>query len=163
MNCFVKAMEEKEAKEVCRWNYEEVYGVYNMEGSEESMKELLNGTYYSVTNEDKEILGFFCFGQSAQVPAGNEYGVYLDEDCLDIGLGMRPDLCGQGRGKTFIKEGLEFASKEFSKRNFRLTVAAFNERAIKVYENAGFKKERVFQRKNGESSFEFITMKLTIE
>ena len=163
MKCFVKAMEEKEAKEVCRWNYEEVYDLYNMKDSEESMKELLNGTYYTVTNENKEIIGFFCFGQSAQVPAGNVYGVYSDDNYLDIGLGMKPNLCGQGRGTAFLNKGLEFAVKKFSKRNFRLTVAAFNNRAIKVYENAGFKKERVFQRKNGESSFEFITMKLTIE
>ena len=156
-------MEEKEAKEVCKWNYEEVYDLYNMESNEESIRELLNGTYYSVISEDKELVGFFCFGQSAQVPAGNVYGVYSDDNYLDIGLGMKPNLCGQGGGITFLNKGLEFAVKEFSKTKFRLTVAAFNERAIKVYENAGFKKERVFQRKNVENTLEFVTMRLTIE
>ena len=40
----------------------------------------------------------------------------------------------------------------------RLTVAAFNERAIRVYERAGFKKVNSFERVSEHGKMEFLVM-----
>ena len=73
--------------------------------------------------------------------AGAMFGFYYFEpngDVLDYGLGLRPDLVGRGLGLDFFRAGLEFARERYRPRLIRLHVAAFNERAIKVYERAGF-------------------------
>ena len=68
--------------------------------------------------------------------------VGLDEqkDTVEIGLGLRPDLTGQGLGLQFFLEGVAFARDRFPGRRVTLNVAAFNERAITVYERAGFRR-----------------------
>jgi [ribosomal protein S18]-alanine N-acetyltransferase len=57
---------------------------------------------------------------------------------LDYGLGLRPDLTGQGLGLSFFTTGLAFARERFRPRQVFLHVATFNERARLVYERAGF-------------------------
>ena len=51
---------------------------------------------------------------------------------------MRPDLTGKGRGDEFVRAGREFGRERFAPRQIVLNVAAFNERAIRVYERVGF-------------------------
>jgi [ribosomal protein S18]-alanine N-acetyltransferase len=41
-------------------------------------------------------------------------------------------------GLAYLQAGLAFATQRFTPRRFRLSVATFNERAIRVYERAGF-------------------------
>ncbi|MDQ2672203.1 MAG: GNAT family N-acetyltransferase, partial [Actinomycetota bacterium] len=74
----------------------------------------------------------FCFGEDAQVASGKRFGLYEAEPALDVGLGMRPDLTGRGLGEEFVYAGLRFARETYSPPAFRLTVAAFNRRAIRV-------------------------------
>ena len=57
---------------------------------------------------------------------------------------MRPDLTGRGLGEEFVHAGLRFAREVYSPPAFRLTVAAFNRRAIRVYERAGFETVETF-------------------
>ena len=57
---------------------------------------------------------------------------------LDYGLGLRPDLVGRGLGLKFFLAGLAFARERYAPRRVSLHVAAFNERARRVYERAGF-------------------------
>lgn len=117
-----------------------------MNESDDCIGELLNGTYFSVSDRENNLIGYYCFGESAQVPVGNQFGVYDCKDITDIGLGIKPNLCGQGLGLKFFSSGLDFARNNLSAKWFRLTVAAFNQRAIKVYERAGFEKVNSFQR-----------------
>jgi RimJ/RimL family protein N-acetyltransferase len=58
---------------------------------------------------------------------------------LDYGLGLHPDLTGQGLGLEFFRTGLAFARERYRPRRVFLHVAAFNERARMVYERAGFR------------------------
>ena len=132
-----------DAGEISRWRYPEPYSTYN--GDPASVPGLLNPryNYHAVTGPGGDLVGYFCFGADATVPAGRKLGLY-DEDALDVGLGMRPDLTGRGLGPDFVRAGLRFARQTFSPPAFRLTVAAFNRRAIKVYEAAGFERTRAF-------------------
>lgn len=159
MSYIIRPMKKDEAIEISKWEYEEPYSFYNMGGSQEVIEELLDGSYYTVKKENEEIFGYFCFGISAQVPEGNKYNVYREKDKIDIGLGMKPELTGQGKGIEFIRKGLEFAKKKYPTSKIRLTVAIFNKRAIKTYENVGFEKDNTFEIKRGNNIVKFITMK----
>ena len=80
------------------------------------------------------MVGFCSFGADGQVPGGD----YSNEG-LDIGLGMRPELTGQGNGAVFFGAILDYALSTFRPEFLRLTVAKFNLRALKLYESFGFK------------------------
>jgi RimJ/RimL family protein N-acetyltransferase len=110
--------------------------------------------YHAVTDPDGVLVGYFCFGVDATVPAGRRLNLYA-EDALDVGLGMRPDLTGRGLGLDFVRAGLDFARKVYAPAAFRLTVATFNQRAISVYERAGFKPARTF----GDRGAEWLLMR----
>lgn len=160
MITLIKKMDRQSAEKISKWTYEAPYSIYSMDGSEECINELLDGSYYSVSLENGELIGFYCFGNAAKVPAGNQFGVYDDNSYIDVGLGMRPDLCGSGNGYEFVCRELEFAKEMFGVSKFRLTVAKFNKRAIKLYKKAGFRKSSSFLRITPQSISKFMTMKL---
>jgi RimJ/RimL family protein N-acetyltransferase len=73
--------------------------------------------------------------------AGQLVGFYYFEERppdLDYGLGLRPNLVGQGLGLKFFLAGLDFARERYHPRRIYLHVAEFNVRARLVYERAGF-------------------------
>jgi [ribosomal protein S18]-alanine N-acetyltransferase len=156
----IKPMNYEQAMYISQWQYEEPYSIYSMDGSEECISELLNGFYYSVVEKDGQIIGYYCLGESAQVPAGSQFGAYDNKKFTDIGLGMRPDICGQGMGSKFLHEGIRFAKENLAAAAFRLTVASFNKRAINAYRKLGFKEDIYFVRTSDTGSLEFITMLL---
>ncbi|MRH41838.1 GNAT family N-acetyltransferase [Aquibacillus halophilus] len=132
----IRPMKLDQANSISQWKYDEPYDLYNPDDSDEGINELLNGDYYVALNGN-EVVGYFCFGSSAQVPGAIMERLYK-EDGVDIGLALRPDLTGKGLGKTFIIHGINFAFYTFQSRKLRLSVACFNKRAIKVYQDAGF-------------------------
>ena len=159
----IKPIKKIEAIIISQWIYEEPYSFYNMGDEKGIMDEMLNEPYYLLKNGEKEIIGFFCFGKAAQIPEGKKYGAYVEKDRIDIGLGMRPDLTGKGRGVDFLLKGLEFAAENFFTTKFHLTVATFNQRAIKVYKKVGFKEKKIFKipkNENPRNDIEFMTMEL---
>jgi ribosomal-protein-alanine N-acetyltransferase len=115
--------------------------------------------YHSVYDERGGLTGYFCFGEGAQVAAGKRLGVYEVEPALDVGLGMRPDLTGMGLGAEFLRAGLRIAREIYSPPAFRLTVAAFNHRAIRVYERAGFETVETFDAATRGADREWLLMR----
>lgn len=100
----------------------------------------------------------------ARDAAGNLVGFYYFEergDAMFYGLGLHPDLVGRRLGLEFVRRGLEYGREHLRPRRVILDVAAFNERAIKVYERAGFRetgrKMRTFPR---WGEVEFVDMEL---
>ena len=115
--------------------------------------------YHSVYDEDGDLAGYFCFGDDARVPAGRRLGIYDREPALDVGLGMRPDLTGLGLGAEFVLAGLRFARDAYSPAAFRLTVAASNLRAVRVYERVGFEAVEAFGARTPEGGREWLLMR----
>lgn len=108
-----------------------------------------------MTNEQGELLAFCSFGSDGQVPGG-DYGA----EALDIGIGMRPDLTGQGQGFSYVQTILNFAKRTFNPPAFRVTIAEFNIRARRVWEKSDFKPQQRFQATHNTRFFVVLTLKL---
>lgn len=150
MNFIFSKMSQQQAENIAsNWHYEDEYSFYDVDADEEDLIEFLDpkqreDIYYIVREEDEEI-GFFSFDCKA--------------GAVDIGLGMKPELTGQGLGLEFFKAGLKFAISQFTPNEITLSVATFNDRAIKVYKKAGFEPGEIFMQDTNGSRFEFLKMK----
>lgn len=153
MEVFFEKMNSRMAATILDWKYEQPYDFYNNEQTEEALEELLDGSYYAIIDKNKEVIGFFCTGESARVASGNHFGVYKGE-FIDMGVGMHPHLVGQGKGFDFCICIMKYIEEKFQSKSLRLTVAMFNERAIHLYKKLGFVKENEFS----NDVTEFITM-----
>ena len=157
-------MDAETARTICSWRYKGQYAVYNIGGADEENvpTEMLDqrSSYYAVRDELGEVVGFFNFGSSAQVWDSAEPGIYAANRTVTIGLGLRPDLTGQRRGigLAFVNAGLAFAREQFAPKHLRMYVMTFNARAIRVYEEAGFRHVRVFTQHNIHGKLEFLEM-----
>ena len=158
MRFSLKLITPDDAKSISRWRYGGRYSVYD--GDLASVDSLLEPRllYHSVYDERGDLAGYFCFGEDARVSAGRRLGVYEREPALDIGLGMRPDLTGRGLGEEFVHAGLRFAKGTYSPPAFRLTVATFNRRAIRVYERVGFEPVETFGAPTPDGGREWLLM-----
>lgn len=159
-------MNEKDAVAVLSWHYEEPYAIYNMADDfldiAAAKADMLDrrSPHYSVRNEQGELIGFFSFGSSGYVTAYDEPHLYSENNTITFGLGLRPDLTGQskGLGLAFVNAGLDFARQQFAPDFFRLFVLTFNERAIRVYEKAGFQRVRIVVQHNPQGERLFLEM-----
>ncbi|WP_404450953.1 GNAT family N-acetyltransferase [Virgibacillus necropolis] len=144
-------MNQQEAENIAyNWHYAGEYAFYDIQADEEDFNEFIDpeqrGDKIFVVMEEDEIVGFFSFNQTSPTT-------------IDIGLGMRPNLTGNGNGLAFLEAGLAFARSEFNPEIFTLSVATFNQRAINVYKNAGFVEIEIFMQKTNGGNYEFVKMK----
>lgn len=149
MQFFLKPMTESDAARIAGWHYGGIYSFYDMDQDPDDLAELLDpanweNLYRSVLDEQGELIGFFCF--------------QAEGDTVEVGLGLRPDLTGQGLGRAFLEAGLAYAAAEYRPVAFRLAVATFNERAIRLYEQAGFRRTRIYPHETNGATYEFQEM-----
>ena len=149
MQFVFKAMNENHAHTIANWHYEGIYAFYDMDQDIEDLEELLDphnwtDKYCAVLDERGELIGFFSFEK--------EGGAVV------IGLGLKPDYTGEGLGQSFVEAGLAYARWKFDPATFGLSVATFNQRAIKVYEKVGFKSDGVFMNETNGGQYEFLRM-----
>jgi ribosomal-protein-alanine N-acetyltransferase len=143
-------MVQADAEVVAGWHYPEPFSFYDWTADEDDLAELLDPAlrgeaYFAVEDDTGALVGHFSFK-----PEGRT---------LVVGLGLRPDLTGRGRGRSFLSAGLDFGRERFDPEEFSLAVATFNERAIKVYERAGFAPMRVYMHETNGGSWEFLEMR----
>jgi GNAT superfamily N-acetyltransferase len=140
----VQPLEETHAREILAWRYEPPYDIYDLHGDDgdEIVKSLLipDYAYHAILGPDKELVAFCCFGEDARVPGGN-----YSEEALDLGLGVRPDLTGQGQGQIYIQTILDYARRYYAPRIYRVTIAEFNTRAQRAWTKAGFQPVQRFE------------------
>jgi aminoglycoside 6'-N-acetyltransferase/ribosomal-protein-alanine N-acetyltransferase len=110
----------EELEAISGWAYEPPYDLYD--GRHEPVRN--PERFHAAHDPDGVVVGFYYFELKGNV--------------LEYGLGLRPDLTGRGLGLEFFKAGLEYGRERFRPERIVLAVATFNERAIKVYERAGF-------------------------
>ena len=142
-------MKREDAHRISSWHYEAPYDFYDSDRDPEDLAELLNPqswqeSYYSVFNEENELVGLFVFKRDSQT--------------VEVGLGLRPDLTGKGLGRTFLNAGLAFGQEHFPVKVWSLSVATFNKRAIHLYEQVGFTPLNTFMHHTNDAEFEFLRM-----
>jgi [ribosomal protein S18]-alanine N-acetyltransferase len=136
-----KWMTNDAALEIAEWEYEEPYSFYNLQNDVDDLDEFLNPfrwNHYAAIYEKNELVGFYTFNP-------------LNLEEVEIGLGLRPDLTGKGKGVPFVDYALAVAVKWYDPKKLIVKVAEFNKRALAVYEKAGFQKvDHFMQHTNGE-------------
>lgn len=145
--------QEQAEKIAYNWHYEDDYSFYDMEADKEDLDEFLDpdergNSTFAVTKEN-ELVAFISICEVA-------------DKTLDIGLGMRPDLTGKGNGFEFLMACIAFIQKEYKPEKITLSVATFNQRAIKLYRKVGFKEVETFMQDTNGSTFEFLKMEINV-
>jgi [ribosomal protein S18]-alanine N-acetyltransferase len=140
----IEPLTEQHAQEIAAWRYDFPYEWYDTASDPRRVDLFANparrdGLRAVIADDDGALIGFWNF-----VRVGDE---------VRVGLGIRPDLTGQGLGQQFIEAGLGYAREEWSPKRFRLWVAWWNERALRAYRRAGF--EEVSE---GEGESRFVEM-----
>lgn len=144
-----KKMTQKEAEQIAfTWRYDPPYHFYNMEEDEEDLASFLDGRargeFVFAVKDEEELIAFLMIEREAKT--------------VDIGLGMRPDLTGQGMGAVFLTEAMDFINHTYEPKQITLSVATFNQRAIKLYTRIGFRKQQVYIQETNGSTYEFMKM-----
>jgi [ribosomal protein S18]-alanine N-acetyltransferase len=133
---------EAEARAIAEWRYVGPYAVYTTpeEDREAAAREMLDprSPYFAVRDAAGHLVGFFAYGSAAEVGDLGAPHLLTADGMLSVGLGLRPDLTGNGRGPAFVEAGLAHARALWHPRIFRLYVLSFNRRAMRVYERVGF-------------------------
>jgi RimJ/RimL family protein N-acetyltransferase len=130
------------AQALAAWRYPAPYDTYNIGDEAAALSEVLDSRspWFVAFDGMSAPMGYCCFGTAAEVGWEGEPRLWtLDDSTLSVGLGLRPDLTGRHLGLPFFEEVLTFAIERFSPTTFRLFVLPFNQRAIRVYERAGFR------------------------
>jgi [ribosomal protein S18]-alanine N-acetyltransferase len=146
-------MDQRDADAIAAWHYEPPYSFYDWTADADDLALLVDenarkGRLFSVRDENGVLVGFFEFR--------------AEEADVVVGLGLRPDLTGRGLGRRFVGAGLAYARERFDPAGFRLSVATFNERAIRVYEQCGFQPGRRFEHPTNGGVFPFLEMTRTL-
>ncbi|MGE5227429.1 MAG: GNAT family N-acetyltransferase [Planctomycetaceae bacterium] len=139
MRFVVRDFGEADARAVAAWRYPPPYDVYDEASDPDDLEALMDatswpGVYFAVDDADTEALAGFL-------------ELRHDGDEVELGLGMSPDLTGQGLGPSFVGTALAFARERWSPSTFALDVLPWNERAIRAYEHAGFVRGEVYVRR----------------
>lgn len=126
----IEAWSEAYAREVETWRYEPPYDFYDAAADPDDAAEMRDASnrdhYRAVLGEEGDLVAFWWFER------------HEDEEVVEIGLGLRPDLTGRGLGEGFVRAELDYAREQWAPARFRLFVTAWNVRAIRLYERFGF-------------------------
>jgi [ribosomal protein S18]-alanine N-acetyltransferase len=145
----IRPMTAADARAIAAWRYPGPYAFYNADADPADLAELLDPSgwgrrYFAADDAAGELAGHFVFK--------------LGEGVAEIGLGLRPDLTGRGLGRSFVEAGVDYAASVLGARECALAVAAFNRRAITVYERAGFREVRRYPHATNGGVHEFVWM-----
>ena len=125
----IEPWSEAHACEVDTWHYEPPYDFYDLASDPEDAAAMHDPVRSertrAVLGDDGRLDAFWSFK--------------VEGDVVEVGIGLRPDLTGRGLGESYLRAQLEYAREHWQPKRFRLFVAAWNERAIRVYERFGFR------------------------
>jgi [ribosomal protein S18]-alanine N-acetyltransferase len=144
----IRPMTAADAGAIAAWHYPGEYRFYDADQDPDDLAELLDpaewGTRYFAADAAGGLAGYFVFK-------------HRDAE-VEIGLALRPDLTGRGLGAGFLEAGLRFAAERYGAARTVVAVAAFNRRAIAVYERAGFRAVERYEHATNGGVHPFIRM-----
>jgi ribosomal-protein-alanine N-acetyltransferase len=148
----IDPMDEASARAIAGWRYDAPYDFYNLNPDEIEKNVAYfvdpKNAFHRIASEHGELIGYCSFGPDGQVPGGD-----YSQEALDVGIGIRPDLTGQGSGVRYSELVFGFADRTFAPARLRVTIAAFNQRAQRVCQKLGFHVAQNFLREPGGVPF----------
>jgi len=139
------------ALKILTWHYQPPYDIYDPIPGDLDCFFTPEYRYHQVQDQKGDLIGYCCYGEDARVPGGDyRQG---EPEILDVGIGLKPELTGQGLGKEFVGAVLEFAKKAYNPEYIRVTVADFNQRSRKIFRDLGFNAGYQFTRELAELPF----------
>lgn len=149
----IRPMDRDVAQQIDRWRYPPPYDFYNLDQDEDDRVAFLDpnnwpGKYYAVVHQHYGLTGFYAFE-------------FVNKD-VTLGLGMHPNLTGQGLGVAFVTAGINVAKTHYQACRIELSVANFNQRAIRVYERCGFVAEDSYKLVTNGGEHDFLRMSLLV-
>lgn len=132
------------------------YDYYNFKANttQEDLRYLLDkkNAFFALLNLRGQLEGSCSFGSDGQVLGG----CYTTQ-ALDIGMGIKPDLVGQGRGKLYALAVARYGINQYEVEQLRVTVAQFNKRAQRVWQQLGFEQVERFVKVGTKEEFVIMT------
>lgn len=125
-----------DARTMMSWRYPSPYSVYDLDPQDTKVLAALlrpENNYHAILRGG-EMVGFFCLGPDARVGGGT-----YDESSFDLGMGLRPDLTTRGQGQFYFDKLLAYLEEQSPGRALRTTIVAWNLRAIRLCQRAGFR------------------------
>lgn len=133
------------------WHYDGEYRFYDYARSRflRDPKNWEDGLF-AVLDEDGNLVG--------------EFTIWFEDGRMWIGFGLEPGLTGRGLGQGFVAAGIRFGVEHYgyAGSEVMLAVAAFNRRAITVYERLGFREAGRYTTDIDGRDYEFVTMRLEL-
>ncbi|MEF3305275.1 GNAT family N-acetyltransferase [Paenibacillus sp. GYB003] len=145
-------MTEAHGREICAWRYPEPYDVFDWSPWDELAEgptefadpQIREEQFESVLDEGGTLCGFAQF--------------FPLDGWTRLGLGLRPDLCGQGFGPSFTRAITARAMQRKPADRIDLEVMTDNVRAIRAYGKAGFAIRDTYVRNTPTGPAEFYCM-----
>ena len=145
-------LNEQQAAEICEWVYEPPYDIYGWMSWDQMQEleiefgdpELRQQQYLAVLDAKGELAGF------AQL--------FPLQQTIRLGIGMRPDLCGNGYGTEFTLAVVRTAIQRNPEAEIDLEVLTWNQRAIRTYQKAGFHITDTYTRRTPDGMKPFYCM-----
>ncbi|MEO0455650.1 MAG: GNAT family N-acetyltransferase [Cyanobacteria bacterium P01_A01_bin.114] len=152
----IQPLEKDHALAILSWKYASPYDYYNFDPDtfQEDLCYLLDSrnAFFAILNRHRELEGYCSFGTDGQVPGGN-----YSAEALDIGMGIRPDLVGQGFGRRYAQAVSKYGATQYGGQQLRVTIAGFNQRAQRVWAQLGFERVETFVKIGSEAVFVVMT------
>ncbi len=127
----VRPLEPADAEAIATWRYEGPWDVYDSHPGDRLSAE---AGYQAVVDGAGNLVGFLCLGQEARVP-----GLAEADGLVDIGVGMRPELVGQGLGRAFGAVVVSHVARCCGEIPLRAVIQSWNQRSLRMAQGLGFR------------------------
>lgn len=155
-NIAIQKMTRAGALEIQTWQYKGSLSVYNKKEDELSKLLAPSNRYYEIMQAGVGIIGYVCYGAEARI-AGGSYEIH-ESRIMDIGMGIRPDLIGQGLGRPFALLVANHAQGLFPGYEFRITIQAENAGALRLAHEIGFREAGHFEVASGPAAGQYVEL-----
>lgn len=154
---FFAPLRPQDAHIIAGWHYSGEYAIYN-----QSLATVLQAAAFRGLWSLMGLQTFSVFADAAQRDLIGIFTFTRQGRSVIIGLQLRPNFTGRGQGLAFLQAGMRFAIERFHPQALLLHVATFNQRAIKVYQRAGFQTVRTVQRPTRQGSIPHLEMRYAV-
>ncbi|HEM2802910.1 TPA: GNAT family N-acetyltransferase [Streptococcus suis] len=111
-----------------QWRYQPPLDAYTISANPETYAEMISpearGDRFFAVIRNAALMGYFCIDQ--------------DGETVDIHLGMKPSLMGQGNGRAFYQAIEDYLVEHVQPASIKLTVASSHQVAQKLFRALGF-------------------------